>query len=214
MNLAEIQRALLELVRGERPADGLAEALNQPLSRVAIYRDFVRGHITGILAKLFPVALELVDERASLEDAFFGEHPARHRDLNLAGEPFPAFLDGRGLGFAAAVAQLEWEIFQAAVHPAALSASEPTLNPTLSLFEQHYPAVQYLARGPQVSVERMSPPQVVMVFRRPSNHVAYQVLDESAARVLTALGAGVMPSRTEIEWASSEGFVIGSAVDA
>lgn len=212
MMLAERQRAMLAMLRGELAADAFARDLGQPLNRVALYRDFVRGHVSAILTKLFPQALALLEDKASLEDAFYRQHPPGQRDLNLAGAPFPEFLDQHGHAFAAAVAQLEWEIFAAAVHPAVLTANEPTLNPTLSLFEQHHPAVQHLAKGPLPQpVARLSPPQVVMVFRRASNHaVVFRVLDETSARVLTALSEGRLPSGDDLAHGLELGIVIGA----
>lgn len=222
MRLSDRQRALFEVVRGARSPESLADELGQSVGRVAVYRDFVRDHVTGILNKLYPEARALLDDCASLDAAFYGEHAPTRRDLNLAGEPYPGFLERHGHHFAAAIAQLEWEIFAAAVHPAVVEPDAParepdalrsarrytSQNPTLVLFEQHFPAVQHLARGPRSTpVERLTPPQVVMVYRRPSHHVAFRVLDELAARVLTQLANGAPLDGSDEKEALALGFI-------
>ncbi len=217
--LVERQRALLAVVRGEAAAGALAELLGQPERRVAVYRDFVRGHVVGILAKLYPFALAIVGAHGDrLVEAFVREHPPRHHDLNLAGEPWPAYLDAQGHAFAASIAQLEWEMFVAAVHPALVVATEqPTLNPTLALFEQHFPAVQFLAAHATPVVEpsppeRLPTPQVVMVYRRAGSHVvAFRVLDDAAASALTCLSEGRALDAAALDHAIALGLVIGPA---
>ncbi len=219
MKLVERQRALLAVVRGEASAGALAEALGQPERRVAVYRDFVRGHVAGILAKLYPFALAVVGAHGDrLVEDFMREHPPRHRDLNLAGEPWPAYLDAQGHAFAASVAQLEWEMFVAAVHPAVIEATEhATLNPTLTLFEQHFPAVQFLvAHATPVAEaalpERLPTPQVVMVYRRAGSHVvAFRVLDAAAAHAITCLSEGHARDAAELDHGIALGLVIGPA---
>lgn len=151
MSLSAYTDALLAAVRAapEAPLTVPAATLGASPQRLGIYRAFVRDHITSVLAKLYPMTRALLAPHwDELTTRLLDLYPPRFRDLNLAGEPLPRLLDAHGHAFAASLAQLEWEIFATAVHPALVVPSKtgaPIANPTLSLFEQHHPAVQFLA---------------------------------------------------------------------
>lgn len=220
MKLADYQAAVLAAVTGRRALDEVGEELGASAGRLGIYRDFVAGHVRSILVKLYPTVKALVGSRwPELVEHYRATHPPRWRDLNLAGAAFPAFLDGRGLGFEAALAQLEWEIFAAAVHAATLdgSGAGPRVNPTLSLFETWYPVVPFLALhsdprtidGSAARPARLAVPEVAAVCRRPERDiVAFHLLDAASARALETLARGEVPDDRDLFQAREIGVVI------
>jgi hypothetical protein len=218
MNLTTLQRTLLAVTRGDAPLEPSASDLAIPPHRLKIYRDFVQGHVTAILDKLYPVALSTLADPSPLIAEFLCTHPPRHRDLNLAGAPFPAFLDDRGLAFSASLAQLEWELFAAAVHPAIIWPPESgfALNPSISIFEQFYPAVQFMVDHPEPAhppVDRHHParldaPQVALVYRRETHAVAFRVLDAPTARALAALANDTVPDDADLDHTTALGIIL------
>jgi hypothetical protein len=222
MTLATYTATLLAAVRAapDTSLDAHAEALGASPQRLGIYRSFVRDHVTSVLAKLYPATHALLAPQWDVVTTeLLAAHPPRFRDLNLAGEPLPRLLDARGHAFEAALAQLEWELFATAVHPAVLAPSDaPTLNPTLTLFEQHHPAVQLLATHDDASLSadtprpaRLEVPQVVVVFRKQDHTVSFRVLDPLSARAIEALAAGAMPDDDALGHALALGLVIAPA---
>jgi len=220
MNLSQLQRTLVAVTRGDAPLESGASDLAVPSHRLNIYRDFVQGHVTAILDKLYPVALSTLHSRSHRVADFLRAHPPGHRDLNLAGAPFPAYLDDRGFAFSASLAQLEWELFAAAVHPAIIRAPETgfALNPSISIFEQFYPAVQFLVDHPepdpthppvdQPHPARLDAPQVALVYRRETHAVAFRVLDAPTARALSALANDSVPDDADLDHTIALGVIL------
>jgi len=223
MTLATYTATLLAALRTS-PGTSLtahAEALGASPQRLGIYRGFVREHVASVLAKLYPATRALLAPHwDALTTELLASHPPRFRDLNLAGEPLPRLLDARGHAFEAALAQLEWEVFLTAVHPAILTPSAaPTLNPTLTLFEQYHPTVQFLATHDDpasLSADtprpaRLAVPQVVMVTRKEDHTVSFRVLDLLSARAIEALAVGAMPDGEALDHALALGLVLAPA---
>ncbi len=220
MNLTTLQSTLVAVTRGDAPLESSASDLVIPSYRLNIYREFVQGHVTTILDKLYPVALSTLTSPSQLIADFLRTHPPRHRDLNLAGAPFPAFLDDLGFGFSASLAQLEWELFAAAVHPSIVQPPESrfTLNPSISIFEQFYPAVQFMVDHPEPDPSRspvdqplparLDAPQVALVYRRETHAVAFRVLDAPTARALSALANDTIPDEADLDHTTSLGVIL------
>ncbi|AEI68419.1 DUF2063 domain-containing protein [Corallococcus macrosporus] len=128
-----------------------------PRERVALYGDFVLGHVRAALEKVFPLTRQAVTPDAwdALVAGFTRTRPARHHELNHLCEGFPAFLSdevsSRALApFLPALARFEWTDFAvfASEAPAPSRVARLTANPTLVVLEQDFRLCAYVrARG-------------------------------------------------------------------
>ena len=151
--------------------------------RVAIYGDFVRGHVRGVLEKVFPLVRGAVTPEtwSALVEGYTLTRPARHHELNHLAEGFPAFVADaaatRGLAaFVPALARFEWTDF-------AVFASEErtperverlTANPTLAVLEHPFRLCAYVrAKGARTEPEAGE--ELALLWRHPELLVTYYV---------------------------------------
>ncbi|WP_426753503.1 DNA-binding domain-containing protein [Myxococcus sp. Y35] len=146
-----------------------------PRERVALYGDFVVGHVRAALEKVFPLTRKAVGQGAwdALVEGFTRTRPARHHELNHLCEGFPAFVADtsapRGLApFVAALARFEWTDF--AVYAAEDAGPECvarlTANPTLVVLEHGFRLCAYVrARGAPAAPEAGA--ELALLWRHP-----------------------------------------------
>lgn len=211
MKLAEVQRLMHELLRGQAAPDEVAAALGADARRLAIYRDFVARHVADALDKNFVYTRALLgDHWGALVDRYYRERPAHHWELNAAGEAFPDFLEeqraaghGRLTPFHVVLAQFEWEEWVAFAHPARIPAPEevqaPALNPTLAVLESPYALVDFLvahrdALSPELPLPAPLPaPQTLLVFRHPVGLLANAVAAGTDLLLAMKMAAEAIP---------------------
>jgi hypothetical protein len=163
-----------------------------PRERVALYGDFVRGHVHTITRKLYPLTRALVGEPRweALVEAYRATRPARHFELNRLGEGFPAFLADeagpRGLPPSLpALARFEWTDFQVYASEEGVPArvERLTVNPTLAVLQHPFricACVRAKAATPPEPGEEMA-----LLWRHPEQLTTfYMAASDSALLVL------------------------------
>lgn len=194
MRLAAVWDALDDLASGRSGAPELAATLGVPPARLALYGEFIAGHVADVLAKDF-AALRAVlppDRWAALVAAFVRAHPPTDYELNHAGAALPAFVAAaaaRGeLALASwhgELAAVEWAEFVAWAAPvdvdAARLADALVVNPTLELVACAHPIVSLLdaTRQPAwdgpVDAPPAGEPELALVYRHPRTHRAHVI---------------------------------------
>ncbi|WP_223644744.1 DUF2063 domain-containing protein [Corallococcus sp. EGB] len=149
--------------------------------RMALYGQFVRGHVRSTLEKLFPLTREAVTPGAwdALVEGYTLTRPARHYELNRLGEGFAPFIadaaDSRGLpAFLPALARFEWTDFAVfaseEVIPEAVERLTP--NPTLMVLEQPYRLCAFVrAHGAQAVPAEGE--ELALLWRHPERLVTF-----------------------------------------
>jgi len=211
MRLAELQAAVHAVLRHDDDVATSAARLGVPESRLTIYRDFVTGHVTRVIGKVYPYvqALSAPDVWERLTLAFYHEVPARERELNACVQGFPEWLAERGARdglppCAATLAQVEWELFAAwsseVEVPDPATLAEPIVNPTLAALETRWAIVPWMVANPDAAlVSPTTPPpaelvQVALVFRRALHHrVAYYVASDDLLFALKIVSERITP---------------------
>ncbi|MCE9668182.1 putative DNA-binding domain-containing protein [Myxococcus stipitatus] len=150
-------------------------------SRVALYGDFVRGHVRSALEKLFPLVRGACgpDVWTSLVEGYTSTRPARHHELNHLGEGFAAFLAdevaARGLAaYLPALARFEWTDFAVFASQAPLPerVERLTANPTLVVLEAPFRVCAYVrAKGKGPSPEPGD--ELALLWRHPEQLVTF-----------------------------------------
>ncbi len=183
----QAMKTMHAVLRGDVSVTDGAQALGVAEDRLGIYSDFVRGHVTGILDKMYPRVRELTGAAwPELKQAYFRAVPSAHWELNACASGFPEFLDAQVATvddvepFHVALAQFEWEEFAVymaeADVPTAAEVSGLTLNPTLSLLSLPYPVVPFVMAwdeqgAPPADIpERVEGGVVTILFRRGESH--------------------------------------------
>ncbi|MDY7229745.1 DNA-binding domain-containing protein [Hyalangium rubrum] len=147
-------------------------------SRVALYEEFVRHHVSATVEKLYPLTLAcLGPERwAELVRAYDATRPARHFEVNRLGEGFPAFVAdvaaARGLPeFVPALVRFEWADW--AVYASEEQVPERverlTVNPTLTVLQHPFRLAPYIhakATGPAPAPGD----EMLLLWRHPQHH--------------------------------------------
>jgi len=191
MRLAELQGHLHALFRGETSTAAAAATLGVPAARLAIYRDFVEGHVTRVVHKVHPYVAACLPAatREALAVSYYKEAPATERELNAAAAGWATFLD-RHVGAAVpawlpALAQLEWALWAAWSSQAEVAPAErASVNPTLTVLEARWALVRWMVAHPEpadVGPETPPPaplqaPELALVFRREGSHrIAFHV---------------------------------------
>ena len=208
--LAETYASLHAVLRGQHDvATGAAELGVNP-ERLAIYAGFVRGHITGILAKQYPRVSQTMaaEPWERLCEGFYAAHPATHWELNAAAEPFASYLlaqlgDVEGLTlFHVSLAQFEWAQWATfsdlAQIPDPHSHSTDTVNPTLRILELPCPVIEtVLALSKEGALKGELPsaeagPEQVLMFRHPVRETsAFWRVTEPLVLALATVDAGL-----------------------
>lgn len=181
LTLEATERAIHDAVRSNRSIAEVAAELGVDERRLDIYRSMVAGHVHTALSANFDVLAEVLG--APLFEALYEDYRAAHPPsswaLNDAASEFPAFLAaaydaGRpGLvPFHGALAELEWALYEVAIHPAELPEAPDAhvLNPTLTVLQTAYPVVPFVmawqrGEGPSLPEAEET---VSLVFQRPS----------------------------------------------
>lgn len=165
MSLADVQRTLHALFRGQTQVEAAAEALGVDPARLAIYRDFVAGHVRSVLDKNY-VYLRRLFEPARWDEltrGYFLAHPSRDWELNQAARGFGDFLEAeRAAGragveaFHVVLAAFEWEELATYLSETELPvpATGRIPNPTLSVLELPFDVPGFIATH---GVDEMSP---------------------------------------------------------
>jgi uncharacterized protein len=208
--LAETYATLHAVLRGKQGIDEGATELGVDPARLAIYANFVRGHITGILEKQYPRVSQTLSAAPwqHLCEGFYAAHPATHWELNAAAEPFPAYvaeqlgiLDEVSL-FHVGMAQFEWAQWAAFSDPSripdASTLRRDVINPTLRILELPCPvidAVLSLDRDGTLGAELPDAgagPEVVLIFRHPLRETsAFWRVTDALTLALTTVDAGI-----------------------
>ncbi|MFL5349601.1 MAG: DUF2063 domain-containing protein [Hyalangium sp.] len=204
---------------------------NAPPSRVAIYGQFVRGHVRTTLEKLYPLTLASVTPECwtRLVEGYTATRPARHHEMNRMGEAFPAFLAdvavAEGLPeFLPALARFEWADWAVYVSEEQVPerAERLTVNPTLTVLQHPFRLCAYVrekgsAQAPEAGDE------MVFLWRHPrelttwfmSAHeralLALKMAMEglSSSDVAEATGVAENDVRRAVEECSRDGLVLG-----
>jgi len=207
-SLADTYEAIHAVLRGERSSDEGSELLGVDAERLAIYAQFVRGHVDGILAKQYPHVMHTIGPKAwrKLCSGFFTAHPPVHWELNAAAEPFASYLADQ-LGvieeitlFQVSLAQFEWAQWEAFSDPARIPEAHTLqtheVNPTLRILELPCPvidAVLTLKRGETLNDTLPGAdagPEQVLVFRHPIRETsAFWRVTEPLVLALTTVDA-------------------------
>ncbi|RKG58291.1 DUF2063 domain-containing protein [Corallococcus sp. AB011P] len=201
--------------------------------RMALYGQFVRGHVRSTLEKLFPLTRKAVTPDAwdALVDGYTRTRPARHYELNRLGEGFAPFVSDaaaeKGLPpFLPALARFEWTDF-------AVFASEEDLpdavdrltpNPTLTVLENPYPLCAFVrargaesvpAEGEELALLWRHPERLVTFFMAATPpallvlKMAVEGLSEEA--VVQATGMSAADLHAEVVRFTKDGMVLAPA---
>jgi len=201
-----------------------------PRGRVAVYGDFVRGHVRGVLEKIFPLVRGGVGPEVwgALVEGYTLTRPARHHELNHLAEGFPAFVadaaSSRGLAaFVPALARFEWTDFAVFSSEEAVpeQVERLTANPTLAVLEHPFRLCAYV-RAQGARVEPEAGPELALLWRHPEHLVTYYVEATppallvlkmaveglSASDVTAATGMPETELRSSVERFSRDGLVL------
>ena len=149
--------------------------------RMALYGQFVRGHVRSTLEKLFPLTRRAAAPEAwdALVEGYTRTRPAKHHEINRLGEGFAPFVADvaapRSLPpFLPALARFEWTDFAVfaseEVIPEAVERLTP--NPTLAVLEQPYRLCAFVrARGAQDVPEEGQ--ELALLWRHPERLVTF-----------------------------------------
>lgn len=187
-------------------------------SRLAIYADFVHGHVRVALERLFEATRAALSEATWRELArrYYDTRPAASYELHQLGANLPDFMatqDDLDLPpWAPALARLEWAIFAVYTAPVELplTVERLTLNPTAEALEHDWRVVAYRRAEPP----RTAPPEpgheVAVVWRHPTTHRANYL----AANARTLLCIKIAAEGIAPEEAAAAGGVPVEAVRA
>ncbi|AFE04683.1 hypothetical protein COCOR_02503 [Corallococcus coralloides DSM 2259] len=201
--------------------------------RMALYGQFVRGHVRSTLEKLFPLTRKAVTPETwdALVDGYTRTRPARHYELNRLGEGFAPFVSdaaaAKGLPpFLPALARFEWTDF-------AVFASEEdipdaverlTPNPTLTVLENPYRLCAFVrargaesvpAEGEELALLWRHPERLVTFFMAATPpallvlKMAVEGLSEEA--VVQATGMSAADLHAEVVRFAKDGLVLAPA---
>lgn len=217
MRLAELQSLVHRALRGEVLAEDAAATLGVPARRLTLYRDFVVGHVTGVLAKVYPYVRAMTPGSAweAIATAFERDVPATARELNACVASFPEWLtrqpEGHARPWLAELAQLEWNLFAAWAHEADVPAPNPpdvaprplAINPTATAFQAAFGVVPWMVAHAEASdvtpdtppPEPLAAPHTVLVFRKALSHrTAFYVATGDYLFALKVVSEGIAPA--------------------
>jgi uncharacterized protein len=149
--------------------------------RMALYGQFVRGHVRSTLEKLFPLTRKALAPAAwdALVEGYTHTRPARHYELNRLGEAFPPFVTDatahQGLPpFLPALARFEWTDFAvfASEEPLPERVERLTPNPTLAVLEQPYRLCAFVRAGGEEAVPAEGQ-ELALLWRHPERLVTF-----------------------------------------
>ncbi len=200
-----------------------------PRSRVALYGQMVRHHVTSTLEKLYPLTRAGVDAAVwtELVRAYEASSPSRSFEMNHLGEGFPGFLADeaarRGLpDFLPALARFEWTDFAVytSLEPVPERVERLTVNPTLAVLEHPFQLCAYVrgkrqgtpAPGQELALLWRHPEQLVTMYLAANDRslLAVKMALEglSPAQVAAATGVAEADIRTAVDACVAEGLVL------
>ncbi|MFY0524101.1 DNA-binding domain-containing protein [Archangium gephyra] len=219
-----------------RPGEDALERLytahpgwDAPRSRVALYGQMVRHHVTSTLEKLYPLTRAGVDEAvwAELVRAYEASRPSRPFEMNGLGEGFPGFLADeaarRGLpDFLPALARFEWTDFAvyASMEPVPERVERLTVNPTLAVLEHPFQLCAYVRRqgrgvpepGQEMALLWRHPERLVTMFLAANDRslLALKMAVEGLTppRVSAATGVAEADIRAAVDSCVADGLVL------
>jgi hypothetical protein len=201
VRLAAVWDALDDLAAGRSDAHELANSLGVAPARLALYGEFIAGHLADVLAKDFAALRAVVPPATwtALVAAYARAHPPTDYELNHAGANLPGFVAdaaARGeLGLApwhGELAAVEWAEFVAWAAPVDVAAARLlgalAVNPTLELIACDHAIVALLdatRRSPTPALvdAPIARPEVALAYRHPRTHRAH-VIAASAGQLL------------------------------
>ncbi|WP_375772414.1 putative DNA-binding domain-containing protein [Archangium gephyra] len=200
-----------------------------PHSRVALYGQMVRHHVTSTLEKLYPLTRAGVDEArwAELVRAYEASRPSRSFEMNGLGEGFPGFLAdeaaARGLpDFLPALARFEWTDFAVytSMEPVPERVERLTVNPTLAVLEHPFQLCAHVRRqgrgapepGQEMALLWRHPERLVTMFLAANDRslLALKMAVEGLTppQVSAATGVAEADIRAAVESCVADGLVL------
>ncbi|RKH50519.1 HvfC/BufC N-terminal domain-containing protein [Corallococcus llansteffanensis] len=149
--------------------------------RMALYGQFVRGHVRSTLEKLFPLTRQAVTAQAwdALVEGYTRTRPARHHELNRLGEAFAPFVaDAAGdkalPSFLPALARFEWTDFAvfASEEVVPERVEQLTPNPTLAVLEQPFRLCAFV-RSEDRGAGPAAGDELALLWRHPERLVTF-----------------------------------------
>lgn len=171
-------------------------------SRVAIYADFVHGHVRVTLERVFEVTRDALPAAtwSALVSRYYDTRPAAVYEINQLGESFPGFLsDVRDLdlpAWLAPLARLEWSLFAVHTAPVELptSVDRLTLNPTAEALEHPWRLCAYREAAPPRTTPPAPGDEVALVWRHPTTLRAHYMAANARTLLAVKLAAeGISP---------------------
>ncbi len=232
-SLRETYDVMHAVLRGQRTAADGATALGVDPTRLAIYQNFVHGHVTYILTKIYPRVSACLSPETwnALAEEFFATHPPTDWELNEAAAPFAAYLATQ-LGqreelalFHISLAQFEWAQWSAYCDLARIPAPEDTpvsvVNPTLRILELPCPVIHHIVamKGGDAPAapwpDGSDGPERVLIFRHPSRETsAYWRASPALILALATVDQGLTSEDAATTFGCSQADVVGALARA
>jgi hypothetical protein len=238
--LAALQTAFAEMLRGEPMAPGLLHPQADLQRRLALYRNNSLASARKALEGAYPVIRQLVGEEffTALTREYRRAWPSRSGDLTGYGAAFGEFLAGfehaQALPYLPPMAHLEWALHRAhyaadpaPFDPAALAAVPPhaqaglrlRLHPACAVVSSDYPVARIWAvhqpdHTGALAVDFTPGPHHALVHR-PRLQAVAGALDAPAHAFLAATLAGAtLAASLEAALLTDPGFHLGEALRA
>lgn len=201
-----------------------------PASRMVLYGEFVQAHLREVVEKLYPlVKVAVGPERwEALAKGYVATRPARHFEMNQAGESFPAYVAdltaAQGLPeFLPALARFEWADWAvyASQEQVPARVERLTANPTLQVLQHPYKLCAYVrnkaaapapAAGEEIALLWRHPRQLNTWFMGAQDRslLALKMAVEglSVADVTAATGLAEQDVRSAVDECVSDGLLL------
>ena len=144
-------------------------------TRVELYGRFVLAHVREVVEKLYPLVRACVgpERWEQLVKGYIATRPARHFEMNQAGESFPAYVadvtGAQGLPeFLPALARFEWADWAvyASLERLPERVERLTVNPTLTVLQHPYQLCAYV-RGKGAAQAPAAGDELALLWRNP-----------------------------------------------
>lgn len=171
-------------------------------SRVAIYADFVHGHVRVTLERVFEVTRDALPAGtwSTLVGRFYDTRPAAAYEINQLAAGFPALLAEAGdldlPPWLPALARLEWALFAAHTAPVELptTVERLTLNPTAEALEHAWRLCAYREAPPPRTAPPAPGDEVALVWRHPRTLRSHYMAANARTLLAVKLAAeGIAP---------------------
>ncbi len=171
-------------------------------ARLAIYADFVHGHVRTTLERIYEVTREALPPAAwsALVARHHDARPATRYEINDLAAGFPEVLaaahDLDLPPWAAPLARLEWTLFSVHTAPTELptSVERLTLNPTAEALEHAWRLCAYREASPPRTTPPVEGDEVALVWRHPTTLKAQYLAANARTLLAVKLAAeGISP---------------------